>query len=78
MCAALVASASNDSVKVVKGQVSDYYIPVVTNYDVTGMVSDEQGQPLEGPTALPMTKADSLLSEPTPTRCCASITPARK
>ena len=28
---ALAASASNDSVKVVKGQVSDYYIPVVTD-----------------------------------------------
>ena len=32
----LTASATTDSVRVVKGQVSDYYIPVVTNYDVTG------------------------------------------
>ncbi len=52
MCAALVANASNDSIKVVKGQVSDYYIPVVTNYNVTGMVTDELGQPLEGATVM--------------------------
>jgi hypothetical protein len=49
---ALVAYGSNDSVKVVKGQVSDYYIPVVTSYDVTGVVTDEQGQPLEGATVM--------------------------
>ena len=40
VCTVLVASATTDSVKVVKGQVSDYYIPVVTNYDVTGVVTD--------------------------------------
>ena len=49
---ALAASASNDSVKVVKGQVSDYYIPVVTNYEVTGVVTDMQGIPLEGATVM--------------------------
>lgn len=49
---ALVAHGSTDSVKVVKGQVSDYYIPVVTNYDVTGVVTDEQGVPLEGATVM--------------------------
>lgn len=49
---ALAASASTDSVKVVKGQVSDYYIPVVTNYDVTGTVTDHQGRPLEGATVM--------------------------
>lgn len=29
--------ASQDSVKVVKGQVSDYYIPVVNEYELTGI-----------------------------------------
>ncbi len=48
-CAAGVAQ---DSVKVVKGQVSDYFIPVVSNYQVTGVVSDEQGRPLEGATVM--------------------------
>lgn len=48
----LHAGASNDSIKVVKGQVSDYYIPVVTNYDVTGSVTDEMGRPLEGATVM--------------------------
>ena len=52
LCTALTASASSDSVKVVKGQVSDYYIPVVTNYDVTGTVTDTQGSPLEGATVM--------------------------
>ena len=37
-----------DSIKVVKGQVSDYYIPVVNQYEITGTVVDEQGNPLEG------------------------------
>ena len=49
---ALAASASNDSVKVVKGQVSDYYIPVVTDYQVTGVVTDLQGRPLDGATVM--------------------------
>ena len=51
-CHALSAIASTDSVKVVKGQVSDYYIPVVSQYEVSGMVSDEQGMPLEGATVM--------------------------
>ena len=33
--------ASQDSVKVVRGQVSDYYIPVVTEYELTGIVTNE-------------------------------------
>lgn len=41
-----------DSIKVVKGQVSDYYIPVVINYEVTGIVTDENGEPLEGATVM--------------------------
>ena len=52
LCTALAAHGSTDSVKVVKGQVSDYYIPVVTNYDVTGVVTDQQGIPLEGATVM--------------------------
>ena len=52
ICTALAAHGSTDSVKVVKGQVSDYYIPMVTQYDVTGVVTDEQGQPLEGATVM--------------------------
>ena len=49
---ALNAWATTDSVKVVKGQVSDYFIPVVTDYQVTGVVADEQGLPLEGATVM--------------------------
>ena len=52
ICSGLIANASTDSVKVIKGQVSDYYIPVVTNYDVTGTVTDEQGHLLEGATVM--------------------------
>ena len=52
ICAALVANASTDSVKVVKGQVSDYFIPVVTQYQVTGVVTDLQGNPLDGATVM--------------------------
>ena len=50
--AVMTASASTDSVKVVKGQVSDYYIPVVVQQDVTGVVTDLQGRPLEGATVM--------------------------
>lgn len=46
------AFAVQDSVKVVKGQVSDYYIPVVTQYDIEGTVCDETGKPLEGATVM--------------------------
>lgn len=46
------ASTPDDSIKVVKGQVSDYYIPVVTQYEITGTVVDEQGNPLEGATVM--------------------------
>ena len=41
-----------DSIKVVKGQVSDYYIPVVNQYEIAGTVVDEQGNPLEGATVM--------------------------
>ena len=49
---ALTASAASDSIIVVKGQVSDYYIPVVTQQQVTGVITDEQGLPLEGATVM--------------------------
>ena len=41
-----------DSIRVVKGQVSDYYIPVQTTYEVSGVVTDEIGQPLDGATVM--------------------------
>ncbi len=52
ICHALSAIANTDSVKVVKGQVSDYYISVVSQYEVSGLVSDEQGMPLDGATVM--------------------------
>jgi len=41
-----------DSVIVVKGQVSDYYIPVSQNIDIEGFIYDEKGQPLHGATVM--------------------------
>ncbi len=52
ICTAFVAHGTTDTVKVVKGQVSDYYIPVVTTHDMMGMVTDEQGLPMEGATVM--------------------------
>lgn len=46
------SAAVNDSVTVVKGQVSDYYIPVNQERTVRGVVMDEKGQPLEGATVM--------------------------
>lgn len=46
------ASSPDDSIKVVKGQVSDYFIPVVKEYEITGTVVDEQNHPLEGATVM--------------------------
>lgn len=46
------ASSPDDSIKVIKGQVSDYYIPVVKQYEITGTVVDEQNRPLEGATVM--------------------------
>lgn len=52
--AALSANADTQAqkIKVVKGQVSDYYIPVVAEYKVSGVVRDENGNPLEGATVM--------------------------
>lgn len=49
---AFTCSAQNDSIKVVKGQVSDYYIPIVTQHTVKGTVTDREGNPLEGATVM--------------------------
>ncbi|GHV20836.1 endo-1,4-beta-xylanase [Clostridia bacterium] len=43
---------AQDSVRVVKGQISDYYIPVAVNEPVNGHVYDEQRQALEGATVM--------------------------
>ena len=53
---AFVAFAANaapdDSIKVVKGQVSDYYIAVTHERIVKGRVLDKNHQPLEGATVM--------------------------
>ena len=49
---AVNATSSGDSIKVIKGQVSDYYIPVVKEYTISGTVTDETGKPLEGATVM--------------------------
>lgn len=46
------ADTVDDTVKVVKGQISDYYIPVHTTYEISGTVTDEQGKTLEGATVM--------------------------
>lgn len=53
-CSAWAGNAlpPGDSIKVVKGQVSEYYIPVVKQYEITGTVTDEQNRPLEGATVM--------------------------
>lgn len=51
--AGLSASAApGDSIKVVKGQISDYYITVAQTRVVEGIVTDEDGNPLEGATVM--------------------------
>ncbi len=51
--AALVAKATpDDSIKVVKGQVSDYYITVTQDRIVKGHVLDTNRQPLAGATVM--------------------------
>lgn len=45
-------AAPDDSIKVVKGQVSDYYITVTKDRIVKGRVLDAQQQPLEGATVM--------------------------
>ena len=42
----------SDTIKVVKGQVSNYYIPVHDTYQITGRVTDTDGKPLSGATVM--------------------------
>ena len=49
---AVASAVPGDSIKVVKGQISDYYIPVSTNYDYSGRILDQQGNALEGATVM--------------------------
>ena len=46
------ATSSKDSIRVVKGQVSDYYITVHEEYLLEGTVRDENGEPLKGATVM--------------------------
>ncbi len=50
--AVCLTSAPDDSIKVVKGQVSDYFIPVHQEYDIHGRVTATNGTPLEGATVM--------------------------
>ena len=47
-----VPVAAQDSIRVVKGQVSDYYITVTKDRIVRGRVLDEARRPLEGATVM--------------------------
>ena len=54
-CLSLLAApfaTPDDSIRVVKGQVSDYYITVTKDRIVKGRVVDEQRRPLEGATVM--------------------------
>lgn len=46
------ASFISDSIRVVKGQVSNYYIPVNNEYTIEGTVRDENGKPLKNATVM--------------------------
>lgn len=48
----ILKSQEEDSVIVVKGQVSDYYISVKKKKMLSGKVTDQNGQPLEGATVM--------------------------
>lgn len=45
-------AAADNEVKVVKGQISDYYIPVVKEHIIRGTVYNPEGKPLEGATVM--------------------------
>lgn len=49
---AVAAHAAGDSIRVVKGQVSDYYINVVPRHSISGIVTDTDGNPLRGATVM--------------------------
>ena len=50
--AGCLSASAEDNIKVVKGQVSDYYIPVVEQHEIKGRVTDMAGNPLEGATVM--------------------------
>ena len=52
LAAAALQATAEDEVKVVKGQISDYYIPVVKEHLIRGTVSDANGKVLEGATVM--------------------------
>ncbi|MDR1918156.1 MAG: xylosidase, partial [Tannerellaceae bacterium] len=58
--ACCLSAQQKDSLIVVKGQVSDYYITISQTSLLKGQLSDEQGQPLEGAT---------LMFEASPVHC---------
>lgn len=49
---AVAAHAAGDSIRVVKGQVSNYYINVVPQHCINGTVTDADGNPLHGATVM--------------------------
>lgn len=44
--------AQTDSIVTVKGQISDYFIPVTVTHEVKGKILDADGRPLEGATVM--------------------------
>ena len=56
LAAAALQAAAEDEVKVVKGQISDYYIPVVKEHLIRGTVSDAAS------ITAPMTSTTSIAS----------------
>lgn len=46
------SAAPGDSIRVVKGQISDYFITVTKTRTIEGVVRDENGKPLEGATVM--------------------------
>ncbi len=50
--AAYANASTDDSIKVVKGQVSDYYIPIVKEHIISGVVLGPDGEALEGATVM--------------------------
>jgi hypothetical protein len=53
LASVLAAAREQDSLRVVKGQVSDYYISVSETFLLKGYVTDENGWPLAGATVMP-------------------------
>lgn len=51
-CSTVLSAALTDSIVVVKGQISDYFIPVVETHNISGKVTDQNGNPLEGATVM--------------------------